>query len=153
MLPYMWASQDKCFESVTAQVVNGDTLFTITGGPILIQELVSVCVTANAAVASTLQYSSTPTVGSAKTFSGASASLVSATAGTIVRLNPTALTTAPDIITAANGGVVLGGAVANRIIVKEGIITAVVGVGTMTGTWKHLIRYSPLSPNSLIAGN
>lgn len=153
MIPFIYAAEEKCFCTVAAAVANGDVLFTVVGGPILIVEILSICVTANAAVASTLQYSSTPTVGSAKTFSGASASLVSATAGTVVRLNPTALTTAPDIVTAANGGVVLGAAVANRIIVKEGTITAVVGVGTMTGTWKHAIRYQPLTPDSLISGN
>jgi len=153
MIPFIYAAEEKCFATVPAAVVNGDTLFTLTGGPILIVELVSVCITANGAVASTLQYSSTPTVGSAKTISGASGSLISATAGTVVRLNPTALTTAPDIVTAANGGVVLGGAVANRILVNAGTITAVVGVGTMTGTWRHCIRYKPLTPDSLIAGN
>jgi hypothetical protein len=66
---------------------------------------------------------------------------------------PTSLATAPDIVTAANGGVSIGAAVANRIMVKDGTITAVVGVGSTTGTWKHCIRYQPLTPDSLIAGN
>lgn len=153
MLPYMYAAQEKCFATVPAVIVNGQVLFTVVGGPILIEEIVSICVTANDATASTLQYSSTPTVGSAKTISAASASLASATAGTTVRLNPTSLATAPDIVTAANGGVSLGAAVANRIMVKDGTITAVVGVGSTTGTWKHCIRYQPLTPDSMIAGN
>lgn len=152
MLPYAWASQDKCFVTGAAVMVNGNTIFTISGGPIVILDLLSICVTVNDGTASTLQYSSTPTVGTAKTISGASASLASLAAGGVVRLNPTLLTTAPDIVTAANGGVVLGAAVANRIIVKEGTITIVIGVGSTTGTWKHAIRYSPLTPDSIILG-
>jgi hypothetical protein len=152
MLTFMWASQDKTFKSGTKTMVNGDTLFTISGGPIAILDLVSVCVTANDATASTVQYSSTPTVGSAKTISAATASLASATAGTVFRLNATSLATAPDIVTAANGGVVLGANVANRIVVKEGTITIVVGVGSTTGTWYHCIRYAPLTPDSIILG-
>lgn len=150
MLVYMWQAQDKCIITPAAVMVNGTTIFTITGGPIIINELVSICVTANDTTASTLQWSSTPTVGSAKTFSGASASLASATAGTVLRLNPTALTTAPDPVTAANGGVVLGANVANRIMVKDGIITTVIAAGSTTGTWKHCLRYSPLTPDSIV---
>ena len=143
-------SEERTVESATAVMVNGNTIFTITGGPLIIIDLLSVCVTANDATASTLQYSSTPTVGSAKTISAASASLASATAGTTVRLNPTSLATAPDIVTAANGGVQIGAAVANRIIVKNGTITIVIGVGSTTGTWKHYLRYKPLSTLTLV---
>ena len=139
-------SQEQSIETAAAVMVNGNTIFTVTGGPISIVDLVSVCVTANDATASTLQWSSTPTVGSAKTISGATASLGSATAGTTVKLNQTSLATAPDIVTAANGGVQIGANVANRIVVKDGTITIVIGVGSTTGTWKHMLRYVPLSP-------
>lgn len=145
MLVFMWDAMEKQIDTGATVMVNGNTAFTITGGPIRIEELFSICVSANGATASTLQWSSTPTVGSAKTFSGASASLANATAGTVVRLNATALTTAPDIVTAASGGVVLGANVSNRIIVKEGIITMVIGVGSTTGTFKHCLRYTPLA--------
>ncbi len=128
-----------------ATITNGQTLFTIAGGPIRIIELYSYCITANDATASTLQYSSTPTLGSAKTISGASASLGSAAAGASVTLNATSLATAPDLVTAANGGVQIGAAVANRIIVNAGIITAVVGVGSTTGTWTHHLLYQPMA--------
>ena len=143
-------SEERTVESATAVMVNGNTIFTISGGPLIILDLVSVCVTANDATASTLQYSSTPTVGSAKTISAASASLASATAGTTVRLNPTSLATAPDIVTAANGGVQIGANVGNNIIVKDGTITVVIGVGSTTGTWKHYLRYKPLSKLTLV---
>lgn len=143
-------AQEQSIETAAAVMVNGTVIFTITGGPISIVDLLSVCVTANDATASTLQWSSTPTVGSAKTISAASASLASATAGTTVKLNQTSLATAPDIVTAANGGVQIGANVANRIVVKDGTITTVIGVGSTTGTWKHILRYIPLSPNAAV---
>ena len=132
--------------SATAVMVNADTLFTVAGGPIAILALQSVCIAANGVTASTLQYQSVPTVGTAATISAASASLVSATAGTTVTLNATSLATAPDIVTAANGGVSVGANVANRIIVQAGNIKAVIGVGSTTGTWKHYISYYALAP-------
>lgn len=137
---------EKSVASATAVMVNGNTVFTIAGGPIAIYDLLSVCVTANDATASTMQWQSAPTVGSAATISGASASLASATAGTTVRLAPTALTTAPTIATAAAGGVQLGTNVANEIVVKDGTLKVVIGVGSTTGTWKHYLRYKPLGP-------
>ena len=137
--------------SATAVMVNGDTLFTVAGGPIEILQLQSVCISANNGTASTLQYQSAPTVGSAATISGASASLASATAGSTVTLNATALSTAPDLVAAAAGGVQLGAAVANRIIVQAGTIKAVIAVGSTTGTWKHYISYRPLAPGVTVS--
>ncbi len=52
-----------------AVMVNGDTLFTMVGD-VQILNLFSECISANDATASTLQYSITPTVGSATTISG-----------------------------------------------------------------------------------
>jgi len=137
--------------SATAVMVNGNTLFTVAGGPIEILQLQSVCVTANDGTASTLQYQSAPTVGSATTISGASASLASATAGSTVTLNATALSTAPDLVAASAGGVQLGAAVANRIVVQAGTIKAVIAVGSTTGTWKHYISYRPLAPGVTVS--
>ena len=152
MLTFMWAAQEKAFQSATAVMTNGMTVFTITGGPIQIRELLSVCVTANDATASTMQWQSVPTVGTATTFTGATATLANATAGTTVLIQPTALSTAPVIVTAANGGLHLGLVAQNRIIVKNGTIKLVIGVGSTTGTWTHLIRYQPLSPDAIING-
>jgi len=125
-------------------IVNGDILFTVAGGPILIWSMMSECVTANDATASTLQYQSAPTVGSPATISGASSSLASIAAGATVLLTPTALTTAPTIALAAAGGVQLGLVAQNKILVNAGTIKAVVGVGSTTGTWKHRLVYIPL---------
>jgi hypothetical protein len=133
----------KAVTSATAVMVNGTTIFTVAGGPIKIEELVSYCVTANDTTASTLQWSADPTGGAAATtFSAASASLASAAAGTTVVLNMTALNTAPDIVVT---GVSLGGVVTRGIIIPAGIITTVIGVGSTTGTWRHHLRYRPLA--------
>lgn len=133
--------QERVAFKSAAAMTNGQTLFTIAGGPIQILALASVCVTNNDATASTLQYSVTPTSGSAQTISGASASLANATAGASVTLAGTALSTAalynsngPNLI--ANPG---------TIFAPAGTITAVVGVGSTTGTWAHYIRYKPLA--------
>lgn len=123
-----------------AVLVNGTTIFTIVGGPIIIEELLAICITANDATASTLQFSADGTDGAATTISGASATLASKTAGTIVATVPGTLATAPAIY--ANG-VGIAGTVG--IIVPAGIITTVVGVGSTTGTWKFVMRYRPLA--------
>ena len=152
MIPFIYAAAEKSFGTVPAVMTNGQVVFTVVGGPIAIVDLLSECISANDATASTMQWQSAPTVGSAATISGASATLASATAGTTVRLAPTALTTAPVIATAANGGVQLGTNVANEIVVKAGTINLVIGVGSTTGTWKHHIRYRPMNPDAQIAG-
>ncbi len=141
---------ERASESPAAGMVNGDTVFTVSGGPILIVDLYSLCITANGAVASTMQWQSVPTVGSAATFSGASGSLISAAAGGSVRLQPTILTTAMTYVAAASGGMQVPIAQTGGIIVNAGTIKLVIGVGSATGTWKHYLRYKPLSPASTV---
>jgi len=134
---------EKCVATSAAVMVSGATKFTITGGPIEITSLVSICVTANDATASTLQWSADGTDGSATTFSGASASLANAAAGASVVLQGTTLATAPTVN--ANG-VALNASGGVSIIVPAGIITHTIAVGSTTGTWKHYLRYKPLGP-------
>ena len=125
-----------------ATMTNGQTLFTVGGGPIRILSLVSLCVTANDGTASTLQYSITPTTGAgAQTISAASASLASAAAGASVTLAGTALSTAA--LLNANGPNLIANP--GTVFCPIGTITAVIGVGSTTGTWSHYIRYEPLT--------
>jgi hypothetical protein len=131
---------EKFAVSATKVMVNGDTLFTVTGGPILVTGLVSVCITSNGATASTLQYRSVPTVGTAQTISNASGSLANAAAGATVTLLGTALTTAANL--SANGAN-LG--MTAPMVVPAGTIAAVIGTGSTTGTWKHYLRWQPLA--------
>lgn len=130
-----------------ATMVNGQTIFTITGGPILIQALVSLCVTANNGTASTMQYSVTPTVGaSAQTISNASASLASAAAGASVSLLGTALTTAANLN--ANGPNL---SMTAPMFCPAGTITMVIGVGSTTGTWEHHVYCWALGPGITVS--
>lgn len=120
-----------------ATMVNGQTIFTVSGGPILIQALVSLCVTSNGATASTLQYSVTPTVGAgAQTISNASASLANAAAGASVSLIGTALATAANY--SANGPNL---SMTAPMFCPAGTITMVIGTGSTTGTWEHHLYY------------
>jgi hypothetical protein len=141
--------QEKSASGSTAVMVNGDTIFTIANGPIEILALVSECITVNDGTASTLQYTADPTVGAATTFSGASASLASAAAGSGVVLNGTALATAPDLVDPLVG---LTGVHTRGVIVGAGVIKIVIGVGSTTGTWKHYIRYRPLARGVTVTG-
>jgi hypothetical protein len=130
-----------------ATMTNGQTLFTITGGPVRIIALASVCVTGNDATASTLQYSVTPTSGSAQTISGASSSLANAAAGASVTLAGTALATAA--LYNANGPNLMANP--GTIFAPAGTLTAVIGTGSTTGTWAHYIRYAPLATGAVVA--
>jgi hypothetical protein len=144
--PLVFMEPDGIIETSSRALVTGQTLFTITGGPIVIDDLVSVAQDLNGATASTLQYRSAPSNGAtAVTISGASASLANAAAGTMVRLHPTALTTAPAVI-AASAGASLGLNVGNRVLVQQGLLTIVVGVGSSTGLWKHYLRFRRMCP-------
>lgn len=130
----------KAIIQTAATMVNGNTAFTVAGGPIMIIQIGALCITANDVTASTLQYSADGTNGAATTITGASATLASAAAGTIVAAVPGTLATAPSIY--ANG-VGIAGTVG--IIVPAGIITMVIGVGSTTGTWQQFMRYQPLA--------
>lgn len=148
MIPFIYAAQEKCvYQAVAAVLVNGTTIFTVRGGPVQIVSIGAVCITANNATASTLQFSADGTDGSAATISGASASLANAAAGVIVLAVPGTLATAPAVY--ANG-VGIAGTV--NIVVPAGIITNVVGTGSTTGTWRQFIRYIPLTPDSTVSG-
>lgn len=133
--------QERVALKSAAVITNGLTLFTVAGGPIEILALVSVCATANDVTASTVQYNVTPTVGAAQTISAASASIASAAAGASIALAGTALSTAA--LYNANGPNLMANP--GTIFCPAGVITAVVGVGSTTGTWAHYLRYKPLA--------
>jgi hypothetical protein len=140
-----WDLAEKSIATSTpAVMVNGTDIFTITGGPIVILELLSVCVTANNGTASTLQWQADGTDGPATTLTGASASLASAAAGTIVATQFTATTTAPVLYT-AGVGISRPTSTAHGMVVPAGIIETVIGTGSTTGTWRHYMRYRPMA--------
>lgn len=153
MFPQNGNNSISCKTVSTKVMTNGDTIFQYTGD-ILIQNLYSECITANGAVATTIQYSVTPHGLAATTISGASAALTSATAGTVVALDGTALSTAPSVTATAVGlGQVGRGILATQgATAGNGLITLVVGTGPTTGTWAHYLRYIPLEAGAIAIG-
>jgi len=131
--------------SATKTMVNGDTIFTVSGD-IQIINLISECITSGTSVASTVQYQSAPTVGAAATFTGASASLASAIAGSSLSVADGQTTAPTFVVSGANNQNTypLG------IFCPDGAIKLVVGVGSTTATWRHYITYRPLEPGAFV---
>lgn len=131
-----------------AILTDGVTVFTISGGPIRIADLVSYVIVGGDATAATLKWNADGTVGAATDFTGASASLANLAAGGIVYANFTALNTA--LVITQTAGVALAGPTTSTgggIYVPEGIIKMVIGSGpTVTATYKHYMRWVPLAP-------
>lgn len=129
-------------------LTNNVTVFTVTGGPIRITDLVSYCIVGGDAAASTLKWAADGTVGAATDFTGASGSLANFAAGGIVYCNFTALNTAP-VITGTAGVALFGPTTSTGggIYVPAGIIKMVIGTAdSTTGTYKHFLRWVPLGP-------
>lgn len=141
-------TQPRLAASSTAVMVNNDDIFTISGGMIVIESLVSVCISGNDGTASTLQYEVDPTTGAAVTISAASASLAAAAAGATVSLQGTALSTAA-LLNASGGNL---GMSANGLIANVGVISLIIGTGSTTGTWAHYLRWRPLQSGAAVVG-
>jgi len=131
-------------------MVTTDVLFTIVDGPIQIKELFMVCVTDNDATATLVRWRFNPTVGMSATFSAASTTIASVAAGTVVTLNPSALTSLPIIDLPAAGGIVTVSSAKWGVILREGNIALELSVGSTTGTWKHHLSYLPMSENAYV---
>lgn len=135
------AVQESSTFKAAALLTNGRIIFAVAGGPIEIQALVLVCVVGGDATAATVQFSITPTSGSAQTISAASSSVANAAAGASVALAGTALATAA--LYNANGPNLMANP--GTIFCPAGNITLVVASGpTVTGTWAAYIRYKPM---------
>jgi hypothetical protein len=130
-----------------ALLVDGTTVFTIAGGPILITHLLSYVIVGSDATAATLKWNADGTVGAATDFTAASAALTSLIAGAVVYCNFTTISTAPVITQTA--GVALAGpaaATGGGIYVPAGIIKMVIGSGpTVTATYQHFMRWIPMA--------
>jgi hypothetical protein len=142
--PYMNGSEVAVATEAAAVMVTGATIFTVAGGPIIAQELISICVTANGATASTLTWSADGTDGAATSFTGASGSLANLAAGNAVVCLFTATSTTPGTYT--NGvGISRAATTAAGMLIPAGIITTTIAVGSTTGTWRHYLRYRPMA--------
>lgn len=137
---------ERCVTTATAVIAASTaTLFTIAGGPILITNLIGVCVTTNDSTATLLKFTAAPTAGSATDLCAASASLGGAAAGTIVNITGT-LANQPVI--SANGTAI---SQATSVVVPAGVIQSITSGGVTTGTWYFAMRYKPLRPGVTVA--
>lgn len=144
------ALEKVCSTRAPKVMVTADTVFTIVGGPIVILELVSECITANDTTASTMKWVADGTLGSATDVSAATATLASAAAGTFIVTQMLSTGTAGAIY--ANGvGITRAATTANHIIIPAGILSYTIAVGSTTGTWKHYLRYRPLAGNVFVS--
>jgi hypothetical protein len=113
-------------------LADATTIFTVTGGPIIVWDLISICTVVMEATAFTLQWSADGSAAgqAAATFTGASGSLTGFAAGGMVYCNFTALTTAP-VITQTTGVGLRGPTTSTGggIYVQAGIITTTVTNG------------------------
>ena len=133
---------DHVAQTTAAVMSNGLTIFNVVGD-IQITSLVSECVTANDATASTVQYSFTSDNTTSTTFSGASTTIASKPAGSVVALGATSTLAETPAQSANAAGVVLNTA-SRGVRFPSGAIKLTVGVGSTTGTWRHYLRYEPL---------
>jgi hypothetical protein len=134
--------QPKTITKAAILLTTGAALFTVAGGPILIEALFLICAVGGDSTAATVQFEVIPTTGSTQTISAASASVASSAAGASITLAGTALATAA--LLNANGPNLIANP--GTIMAPAGTINIVVGSGpTVTGTWKPYIRYRPLA--------
>ncbi len=125
--------------AAAAVIASGNsTLWTVAGGPILVTELFSLCITVNDATATLLKFFADGTAGSAVDLCAASLTVALAAAGTMVGISGT-LATAAAIL--ANG---VGVPMLAPLRVPAGIIGINAAVGATTGTWRHYMRYKPM---------
>jgi hypothetical protein len=122
-------------------MTNGDTIFTIAGGPIIVEHLFSECIVTGGTEASTVQYSYTHAVMGAVTISNATGSTASSTAQSLITCQLTALNTPAVFV---NEGVALASTGPSKLVMNEGTITLVIGTGPTTSTWRHFLRYKPM---------
>lgn len=136
--------------STSQLLVTTTTIFTVTGGPIIIWDLISYCTVVMEATAFTLQWSCDGTAAgqTATTISAASGSLSAFAAGGVVYNNFTTINTAP-VITGTTGVALRGPTTSTGggIYCPAGIITTVIGSGpSTTGKMQHYMRWSPMAP-------
>jgi hypothetical protein len=144
-------SSDHTVKTGAKVMVTDDTLFTVTGS-VQIVSLVSECVTANNATASTLLWKFTTAAASPLTtsLSAASTTLANTVSGyAVVLVSASALGESPG---QGASGVLLNTA-SRGVRVPAGAVKITIAVGSTTGTWRHYIRYEPLEEGAYVVAN
>lgn len=132
-------------KSSSRVLTNGDIIFTIVGD-VEISTIISECQITGTPAATTLQWQSAPIVGVSATFTGTSASLITAVAGSSLNVI-SGLTTAPSlVVSGANND----NTYPLSVWCPTGTIKTVVALGPSTGTWIHYMRYKPLEDGAYV---
>lgn len=129
------------------------TLFTVSGGAVLVTSLVGVVTTVIASSDPVLSLGTAPTVGTAQTSGLATTTvLTSAEAGTLVTVASSAgLPTALAVMaTAAKAGSVVFTSLSDAFVVSAGTITWTTGA-SKTGAMKWYLTYVPLDDGASVA--
>ncbi len=148
---YLVAMEEKTITTGTSSAYmnltsSTNTLFTVTGGPILIKDIIAVCTASGASTNSQFSLQIAATTGGTTPISNNCANATTINAGTIYSL-PATLTA--NLLTNANGVHIaippIGG-----IVCPVGSVQTVT-VANMTGTYYFSMRYLPLAANSLVS--
>ncbi len=136
-------------KTVPATAVSpGTVVFTVTGGPIKIVQLIIEVTTVIANTATLCTWATTDTVSATtQTISGASLTIATIAAGRQLTLDPVALSTAIPI--SAAGGSSLGNPTAGNaglggIIMMPGTCNLITDASPATGNIKYHLTYLPL---------
>jgi hypothetical protein len=138
----------KLDKAAAALPQTGDlTLFTVTGGRIILTGLVAQVTTVIQNQACTVQFKSVPTVGSTVTISG-TASIIAAEVGALFSLDGTALSTAPSGVPAGAGAALFtrGGG----IIIPVGSIKMATSASN-TGAMSYTMTFISLDDGAQVA--
>jgi hypothetical protein len=139
-------SSDHTAVTSAAVMSTGLTIFTAVGD-VQILSLVSACVTANGASATTIAYSAVSPSGTTA-LSSACTSLANVAAGyAVIMTNASAVGEAP---LQGASGVLLNSASRGVRIPSGTTVKLTVATGPTTGTWQHFIRWEPLQSGAYV---
>lgn len=122
------------------------TVFTVTGGPILLEYLAYEVTTVVQTQACNFKFTSTDTASSTSTDLCANLNITGQAVGTFAYVKMDALATA---LTATAGGTGLGPTITNGIVIPVGSVVATTSASN-TGNIKYHLRYKPLDPNAVV---
>lgn len=124
-------------------------LWTVTGGPVLIEGIMGIVTTACQAAATTLAFTNTTAVNSTVVPMAAASGSISGDATETVFTMDGAVATGITIQTSTARGVGIWEQTSRQVLVP-GIIKLVVGTATNTGIIDWYLSYVPLSDSSLV---
>ncbi len=122
------------------------TVFTVTGGPILLEYLAAEVTTVVQTQACNFKFTSTDTASTTATDICANLNITAAAVGTFLWVKGDALATA---LQATAGGTGLGPTSTTNLVIPAGTVAATTSASN-TGNIKYRIKYTPLAPGAYV---